>query len=447
MDSTRTFPLSRIVALAAIAMVVAALGYLRFSPDGDVSVPAGAHAGQLTLKPCHYSTERGDYAADCGTLVLPENRMRRGSRLIALPVTRIRARSTHPLEPVFRLEGGPGLSNMEFPQASRFAEKRDVVLVGYRGVDGSSVLDCPEVTSAIQHSADFLGRDSLRDQAAALESCADRLQDEGVDLAGYTIPQRVDDLDAARRALGYNRIDLLSESAGTRTAMVYSWRHPESVHRSVMLGANPPGHFLCVPVTTDRQIGRYAELCSHAEACRDRTDDLAELMDRRADDIPSHWGPLDIKQGNVRVATFWGMVDSGEEAAPLSSPMTLDSWLAADDGDASGFWFQSLASNLFFPHAQVWGDVASIGRADADLAASHFSKSGDGESILGDPGSSFIWADGALADAWPAAPDQDEYDRVRTSMVETLVVSGSLDFATPPAVAKDELMPHLPNGQ
>jgi hypothetical protein len=36
----------------------------------------------------------------------------------------------------------------------------------------------------------------------------------GVDLAGYTLPQRVDDLDAARRALGYRQVDLLSESGG-----------------------------------------------------------------------------------------------------------------------------------------------------------------------------------------------------------------------------------------
>ena len=34
---------------------------------------------------------------------------------------------------------------MNFPDASRFAGNHDVVLVGYRGVDGSSRLDCPEV--------------------------------------------------------------------------------------------------------------------------------------------------------------------------------------------------------------------------------------------------------------------------------------------------------------
>ena len=101
-------------------------------------------------RPCRYATEKGSYDADCGTLVVPENRADPHSRLIALPVTRIRARSAHPAEPIFRLQGGPGITNMTVPEASRFADDHDVVLVGYRGVDGSSRLDCPEVESALE---------------------------------------------------------------------------------------------------------------------------------------------------------------------------------------------------------------------------------------------------------------------------------------------------------
>ena len=160
MDTTakRTLGPARIVALALVAVAIGALAYLRFAPDaGRVSVPAGAHAGQLTLSSCTYDTENGGYPADCGTLVVPENRADPHSRLIALPVTRIRARSAHPGVPIFRLEGGPGITNMKFAKASRLAADHDVVLVGYRGVDGSSRLDCPEVTSALKHSADFLG--------------------------------------------------------------------------------------------------------------------------------------------------------------------------------------------------------------------------------------------------------------------------------------------------
>ncbi len=82
----------------------------------------------MILKPCSYTTEHGTYEADCGTLVVPENRANPDSRLIAVPVTRIHARADHPAEPVFRLEGGPGITNMEFKFASRYAGDRDVVL-------------------------------------------------------------------------------------------------------------------------------------------------------------------------------------------------------------------------------------------------------------------------------------------------------------------------------
>lgn len=135
-------PITRIVALALIAVLVGGLAYLRLAPGADpVSVPAGAKAGDLAMKPCDYATENGSYGADCGTLVVPENRANPRSRLIALPVTRIRARAAPAAEPIFRLEGGPGLTNMEFKRASRYAENRDIVLVGYRGVDGSVRLD------------------------------------------------------------------------------------------------------------------------------------------------------------------------------------------------------------------------------------------------------------------------------------------------------------------
>ena len=258
----RLFGRGRIAGLTLIVLLIVGLGYLHFSGGSkSVSVPAGAHAGQLILHSCSYNTEQGAADADCGTLVVRENRADPHSRLIALPVTRIRAHSAHPGAPIFRLQGGPGLTNMSFADASRFTDKHDVVLVGYRGIDGSVRLDCPEVESALKHSADFLGQKSFDAYSDAFRSCATRLQANGVDLAGYGLPQRVDDLEAARKALGYRQIDLVSESVGTRTAMIYSWRHAAAIHRSVMIGVNPPAHFLWYPKTTDEQIGKYAALC------------------------------------------------------------------------------------------------------------------------------------------------------------------------------------------
>src|SRR5581483_2789037 len=270
-----------------------------------MGLPHGAHAGELQLHPCRYAGS----PADCGTLVVRENRHDSRSRLIALPVTRVRARSTAGV-PIFRLQGGPGLSNMSFEDARRFAGRHDVVLVGYRGVDGSSRLDCPEVVSAREHAGDLLTASAYRAVAAGFRACAHRLRREGVDLAGYTLPERVDDLDAARRALGYGRVDLLSESAGTRTAMVYAWRYPSRVHRSVMIGANPPGNFLWDAQTMGEQIRRYAALCKTNATCRNRTPDLAASIHASFEQLPRRFWFLPIHKGNVEAAAFFGLVNA-----------------------------------------------------------------------------------------------------------------------------------------
>ena len=361
-------------------------------------------------------------------------------------MTRIKARSAQSREPVFRLEGGPGITNMSFPKASRFAENRDVVLVGYRGVDGSSRLDCPEVESAVSHSKDLLGDRFFTSYADGFRDCAARLTGDGVDLRGYTIQAEVDDLEAARKALGYGPVDLVSESAGTRTALIYAWRYPKAIHRSVMIGANPPGNFLWSGKTTDEQIRKYARLCAQDDSCSRRADDLVATIQRTNADIPDSYFGLPIKEGNVRVASFYGMVETSSENAPLNGPMTLGSWLAADDGDASGFWLQSVLADLAFPKVFVWGQMAAMGRADAAAVKQYFSHERNDGGILGNPGADFLWAGGKLVDAWPAAPDESEYSRMRRSNVETLVISGDLDFATPPQVATKELLPYLPNG-
>jgi pimeloyl-ACP methyl ester carboxylesterase len=361
-------------------------------------------------------------------------------------VTRIRATGQAAQEPIFYLEGGPGITNTKFKQASRYADARDVVLVGYRGVDGSVRLDCPEVDSALKHSTDILGEKSFRAYGDAYRSCAKRLQDEGVDLTVYGLPQQVDDLEAARVALGYDRIDLLSQSAGTRTALIYAWRYPERVHRSVMIGVNPPGRFLWDAQTMDEQIGRYADLCAEDASCRKRTDDLAAAMRRTNADMPGRWLFLPINASNVRVFTFYGLMESTSEQAPLSAPLTLDAWLSAAEGDASGFWLLSLFGDLF-PIPFVWGQYAAAAGLDAQAARAYFSSGGpERETNLGYAGTAFAWGGGRMADGWPAAPDGDAYGRVRTSNVETLLIGGALDTSTPPQVATRELLAYLPNG-
>ena len=128
--------------------------------------------------------------------------------------------------------------------------------------------------------------------------------------------------------------------------------------------------------------------------------------------------------------------------------MTIDSWLAAAQGDASGLWLlrDALAARL---SRRPGEGRCGCGRADGrPLRRRFFASERRRRSLLGgSPGSDFIWAGGKLLDGWPANPDENEYGRVQDSKVDTLLIGGDLDFATPPQTATRELLPHLPNGR
>ncbi|MDR6318357.1 alpha/beta fold hydrolase [Actinoplanes couchii] len=439
---------SKVIAAAVSGLVLLGLGGLTVWPERTLEVPAGAAAGSLDMRPCEYDTEAGTVPAECGTLVVPETRGDPGSELIALPVVRIPATGTVSGEPIFRLGGGPGNTNMLFPQASRLTDGHDVVLVGYRGVDGSRRLDCAEVAGAMKSSDDLIGDEAKRRTRLAFQACAQRLTKDGVDLNAYSIVQQIEDLEAARTALGYQRINLLSSSAGTRTAMIYSWRHPSSLARSAMVSVNPPGHFVWNPTITDTQIARYAELCAADSRCSGRTENLVASMRAAVTEPPSRWGLLNIKEGNVRATAMYGMHHNGPDAAPQTAPTVIDAFLSAADGDPSAFWAMSALSDLILPDSIVWGQFASFAMIDAPAAEAYYAAGGDPGSVLANGGADFLWGgpDG-YATVWPDSPDNTAYRTLRPSDTETLLVSGTVDFSTPAELATRELLPTLARGK
>ncbi|MFC8193901.1 alpha/beta hydrolase [Streptomyces sp. NPDC057298] len=434
-----------LLAFVVTGGLLASLCYLALRPEHLLAVPEGAVSGSLTMQPCDYDTEAGTVAADCGTLAVPENRRDPKSDLIALPVTRVRATSANPAEPIFRLGGGPGRTNMDFPQASRLTGRHDVVLVGYRGIDGSRRLDCPEVTAVMQSADGIAGSKTLPATTKAFELCADRLTDDGIDLTGYSALQRVEDLEAARTALGYSQINLLSSSAGTRTAMIYSWRHPQVLHRSAMVSVNPPGHFFWDPRITDAQFAQYTRLCGDDEACAARTPDLAESIRKTAGEIPERWGPFRIKGTNVRVLSQYAMHHNGPASAPNNAPTVIDAYLSRDTG---ALWAMSVLGDLTLPNSIVWGEFASFAMIDGPAVQRYYDNGGDPGSTLGNASTDFLWAgESGLSTVWPDSPDNAKYRQMRPSDVETLLVSGEVDFSTPAQLATDELLPALSRGQ
>jgi len=428
------------VGWASVSLLLALMACGEEEPP-PITVPDGAAWGDIFLEPCTYEVPAASYEAECGTFVVPENRSDPDSRLIVLPVTRVPATGSEPAEPLFYLEGGPGVSNTYFSRLERLVERHDIVLVGYRGIDGSVVLDCPEITQAFENMPDdLLSAASLTTIADAYARCGERLHDEGVDTDGYTMMEVVDDMEEARIALGYERIHLLSESYGTRLALIYAWRYPQSIHRSVMIGVNPPGHFVWNPDVIDRQLEYYSELCDRDLECRSRTDDLAETMREVARNMPARWLVFPIKRDNVLAGTFMLLYHTATARA------IFDTWLAAADGDYSGFALLSKTIDLMLPNASVWGESAAKATS-ADYAIEpgrdYVAEMSPPHSIIGSPASALGW--GAAA-GWPSKLIPGEYRQVQPSDVETLLISGSVDFSTPAEAATEELLPHLTNG-
>lgn len=290
--------------LLVSVLVIATVVYVRW-PKQAITVPVGARDGDVFLEPCNFKTKTGSYKADCGTLVVSENRLKANSRMLALPVISIRAGSSSPRAPIFYLGGGPGVSNLRFMPPAELLAGHDIVMVGYRGVDGSSKLNCPEFSRAVLGDGnDLLGDGSLTGMTASIRACFARLQSAGVDISGYTIQQVVGDLEAARSALGYEKINLLSESYGTRVAQLYAGLHHDRMARSAMIGVNPPGRFVWEAQMIDEQIEYYSRLWANDSVAQERTKNLAMTMYKVSHNMPRRWLLFPMDAGKVNAVAF-----------------------------------------------------------------------------------------------------------------------------------------------
>jgi len=406
-------------------------------------VPEGAQAGELIgLEECEFQPagSKTKYAAECGMLVVQENWDKTGSRLIALPVVRIPASGPNPTEPVFWLVGGPGGTNLSWAPPDWLLEEHDVVMVGYRGVEGTMVLSCPEVgrRQKAHLGKDFWSEQARAEYAAAVRQCAATHQEAGVDLSGYTIPGVVEDMESARTALGYGRINLFSESYGTRVAQIYAYMHPDSLHRLVLIGVNTPGHFVWDPAVLDDMIRYLSHLCALDEACSSRTSDFAQTMYEVNHNMPERWLVFNIDPDSVRF---------GIQLMLFSNPqisMVFDAYLAAAEGDPSGLAMINLVGPMLFdPDGWVFGEYFNKG-GTADLEAYGGIESISlGNSILGAPFSEWLWP---MAVEWPIELIPKVLREFQESDVEMLLVNGTVDFATPPT-ALDEAKPYYHKAQ
>ena len=342
-----------------------------------------AKAGEVILKP---GTLQG-YAADFGVLVVPENRGKKDSRLIRLPVVRMRSRRENALEPVFTLEGGPGGTNIK-PDYVRdwLLENHDVVMVGDRGVDGSVSLNCPEINAALKTIEDPLSPAGLKELGAVMTRATKRLQDEGIDLPEYDIINVIDDLEAARKALGYSRINLSGASYGGAVAYTYCLRYPQSLHRNLMVEpAFPWDMGVTEPGDIDKNLERLNPLWKQNPDCLKRSKDIVQTIRSVLKTLPQSWQQMRIDPGRVKLCTFMALYSRN------TANQALDAFVAAENGDDSGLAFAVAYWGQIVDWFN-WGDLAAKTYCTQTIQTRDYEAEMDPpNSIIGSPLSKLGW--------------------------------------------------------
>ena len=204
----------------------------------------------------------------CGTLTVPENRSRPGGRRLSLNYAVVPASKPAPgMTPIFYFQGGPGQSAIgqaAFYARSPLREHHDIVFLDQRGTAGDHRLQCPGPGDDSDAGSWF---ESVY-QAPYPQRCRPILQARA-DLSQYTTPIAMHDVDALRRLLGYDKINLLGGSYGSRAALIFMKMFGQHVRSSVQaapvpLEARLPLHH---PSGAQRALDRVFADCAADAAC------------------------------------------------------------------------------------------------------------------------------------------------------------------------------------
>lgn len=381
-----------------------------------------------------------------GELTVPEDRSKPDSRVLTIPVQIIKAAHANTAAPIFWLDGGPGASNIlsvkkiASASPSKLLANHDFVCIGYRGVDGSTVLQSKKINKAfkgIKHK--MLSDESLNNVETKIREYCAKLKKEGVDINQYTILNVIDDIDEARNALGYTSINLLSASYGTRVALLYNYKFPSVITRTIMIGACPPGYFLTRQEQAENTIHYYDSLYKIKSGIECK-DSISDAMQRVFDNLPKRWATFRLDPDKIKAGTTGMLYARGSAVWAFNAYFK-----AANERDFSGLYMlqkiYEMNSNAII--GDVYAKTVSADMENSMIDSNTREQFRSSHTLLGNNVSAIY---GSTAHAWSINSIPDEYKKCRPSEAEVLVISGDLDFRTPADITNRELMPFLKNG-
>ena len=401
--------------------------------------------GALTMTPCGPAGK--EEQALCGTYEVLEDRTKPEGRRIALNVRILPALASKP-EPdaVFALAGGPGQGAVEaygpLGTMQKLRERRDVVLVDQRGTGKSNPLRCDFGATA---QSFFAGMTDL----IAVHACHEKLA-AIADLNQYSTTIAMDDVDAVRQALGYDRINVFGGSYGTTAALVYLRGHAAHV-RTVVLKSVAPVDYripLAFPKTVQASLEFLFRACATDAECGKAFPNVTADFEAALHRFDS--GPINVTVFNMK------------KRSPETVSLTRDLFLAflrpllylpdavsalpyavhhAAQGDFSAIVNTEYAVVSAIGNGIAQGMALSVVCAedvpfitDADIAR---------ETAGTWMGAGWVHSMQKTCAEWNARRAPDSFlDPVR-SAVPVLIFSGDYDPATPPFIA-ERIVKYLP---
>ncbi len=197
------------------------------------------------------------YPANYGTLVANEVVSDPKSPLISLPVIHIPATGSIANQlPVYLLYGGPGESNLRTELLiPELMHHHDIIIVGYRGADGSVILDgAPDSCLFCKVS------DTQQAFNKVIKQCLEAVGSVTQNPCGYTTGALATDIVAVMQSMQHDSIAILAYSYGTMVAQMLVSQHPDRVKQMVLLGARPLSKPVFEPFTMAEQ---YPKMYAH----------------------------------------------------------------------------------------------------------------------------------------------------------------------------------------
>jgi len=320
---------------------------------------------------------------------------------------------------------------------------RGIVLVDQRGTGKSNPLNCKNEASDQFGSDPAAARTWIEGCIAALSAKAD--------LRRYTTTDAVADLDAVRKAIGADKLNLIGVSYGTRMAQQYALRHPQHV-RTVTLDSPVPNTLGLGNIfagNLDSALQAQFALCKESPACKGRMGDpraeLQSVLTR-------------LRANPVQVTYRDG--STGEE---VTETMTADhvaglvrmySYMPAAGAllpqlihEASQGRYANLMALAKMMQSDMQ-DAMSMGMQMSVIctedAASMVTRAEDADTVLGNR---MVEAMAAMCQAWPKGDKPADFNTPLKGDLPVLVLTGEFDPVTPPRYGEQIANTGLPNAR